>query len=195
MNDSKSGVTQADVKHPCLSTEQATEVLQQGKVLAYPTEAVWGLGCDPFNKQAVEQILSLKQRPMAKGLIIVAASISQLTPLWDELPLDIRERIAPTWPGPMTWILPDEGWMPAWVKGSHSSLAVRVSAHPSIQSLCKAFGGPVVSTSANLSSQAPALDKIKIQQYFPGVPMLEGHLGDLSQPTQIRDAASGKVLR
>ena len=54
---------------------QAVTALKQGGILAYPTEAVWGLGCDPFNQQAVLKLLALKQRPMDKGLILIAANV------------------------------------------------------------------------------------------------------------------------
>lgn len=179
-----------------MNLDDALVVLRQGGILAYPTEAVWGLGCDPFNQTAVEQLLTLKSRPVEKGLIVVAASVNQIEPLWRELPLSVQKAVSATWPGPNTWLLPDPNhWVPEWVKGEHASVAVRISAHPSVQGLCEAFGGPLISTSANPAAEEPARSLDQLRSYFPELGYLDGVLGDLDQPTTIRDAVSGRVLR
>jgi len=177
---------------------QAVEVLQAGGVIAYPTEAVYGLGCDPFNLQAVEKLFHVKQRPLKKGLILVAASIEQIAP-YVELKNTLWEaEVLTSWPGPVTWVLPVKAManLPDWITGGRDTVAIRVSAHPAVQALCSAFGQPIVSTSANLSKQEPARSCAEIKQLFKdSVWCLEGDLGDLAQPTQIRDALSGQILR
>lgn len=170
--------------------------LREGAVIAYPTEAVWGLGCDPANRAAVEALLALKQRPMAKGMILVAASVAQVEPLLAGLNAEQRQRVLASWPGPHTWVLPvGEDFLP-WVRGEHLSVAVRVSAHPGVQALCRAFGGPLVSTSANRAGEEPARSEAELRAALPELGIiLPGALGSNARPTEIRDALTGAILR
>lgn len=177
---------------------QAVRVLRMGGIIAYPTEAVWGLGCDPFNEEAVRRLLALKQRPEHKGLIMAAASEELIAPLLKPLSAEQRARLSDTWPGPNTWLLPDpQQLIPAWVKGAHSGVAVRVSAHPLVQALSAEFGAPIISTSANISSAPPAKTKLKVKTYFgSGVDyIVDGSLGGLDRPTTIRDLSDLSVVR
>lgn len=182
-----------------LSLEDASERLQLGGVIAYPTEAVWGLGCDPFNERAVHRLLSIKQRPVEKGLILIAAELDQLRPCLDltALPTGRLGDVLASWPGPHTWVMPASERAPAWITGAHASLAVRVSAHPTVVALCRTFGGPLVSTSANLSGQPAALRRMELDPILlarlDGV--TEGETGGLPRATPIRDALSGQQLR
>jgi len=91
-----------------ITVEQAARVLHRGGVIAYPTEAVWGLGCDPFDEAAVMRLLALKRRPVEKGVILIAASLDQFDGLldWEALPTDRAETVFASWPGPRTWIVP-----------------------------------------------------------------------------------------
>ncbi len=177
---------------------QALRVLRGGGVIAYPTEAVWGLGCDPFNAAAIERLLELKRRPMHKGLILVAADMTQIKPLLQGLSDDQLAQLEASWPGPVTWLIPDpKGWAPEGVRGRHSSVAVRVSDHPVVRALCSAFGGPIVSTSANRSAAAPARSRLKVNTYF-GQSLdyvVPGALGKLERPTQICDLGSKQLIR
>ena len=95
--------------------QQAARVVREGGVIAYPTEAVWGLGCDPWNELAVDRLLALKERPMDKGLILVANDIQQFDFLLDDLPDVWQERLASTWPGPNTWLVPHQDRLPQWI--------------------------------------------------------------------------------
>ena len=150
------------------SLQDVIAALRGGGVIAYPTEAVWGLGCDPANAAAVERLLALKQRDMAKGLILVAADLAQVESLLHGLDSQQRQRVLASWPGPHTWVVPVSADFPLWVRGQHDSVALRVSAHAGVQALCRAFGGPLVSTSANRSGAAPALDEAGVRQQFGG---------------------------
>lgn len=175
---------------------RAVQSLRAGEVIAYPTEAVWGLGCDPFDEQAVRRVLALKQRSEAKGLILIAADVAQVLPWLAALTPAQRDAALATWPGPYTWIVPAPD-APAWLRGEHASLAVRVSAHPGVQALCRAWGGPLVSTSANRSGEPPARDAAELRQQFgDGLGfILPGALGGDPNPSEIRDAMTGAVLR
>ena len=107
----------------------AADCIFQGGIIAYPTEAVYGLGCDPLDQQAVLRLLALKQRPIAKGLILVASQMQQIEP-FIQVDSNTLCKIKKTWPGPVTWVIPAQSWVPEWLTGKHQSIAVRISAHP-----------------------------------------------------------------
>jgi L-threonylcarbamoyladenylate synthase len=167
-------------------------------VIAYPTEAVWGIGCDPWNERAVYRLLAIKQRPVNKGLILVASSIAQLGPLYDPLTAEQKAALDRTWPGPNTWLIPDpDNLVPGWIKGEHQSVAIRVSAHPLVVGLCNRFGGMLVSTSANLAGKPEIRSRLRLQIEL-GAKLdfvVPGQLGPESEPSTIRDLASGRVFR
>lgn len=172
--------------------------LLDGKVLAYPTEAIWGLGCDPENEAATLRLLEIKGRPVKKGLILVAASVSQIEHLLTGLSRKQRQQLVASWPGPTTWLIPDvNDQVPNWIKGEHESVAVRVTAHSMVGALCESFGGPIVSTSANRSNQPPARSALQVVKHLgqdiDGI--VHGRLGGQTRPSTIIDALTGKVLR
>jgi L-threonylcarbamoyladenylate synthase len=182
-----------------LPIDEAIAHLRRGGVIAYPTEAVWGVGCDPADEATVLRLLALKQREIGKGLILVAAHLDQLRP-WidlDTLPPQRVTEVQASWPGPHTWILPAAASAPRWITGDHDGIAVRVSAHPVVIALCEAFGGALVSTSANPAGAPPPasaedLDPALLQA-IDGLTV--GETGGLARPTAIRDARTGRVLR
>lgn len=182
-----------------LNPVQAAERLRGGGVVAYPTEGVWGLGCDPDDQAAVLRLLAIKQRPVEKGVILIAGQLAQLAAVvdWDRLAPERREAVLATWPGPHTWVVPALPGVPAWITGAHDSVAVRVSAHPPVQALCAAFGGPLVSTSANFSALPPARSRDALDPALLALTdgVLDGETGGLDRPTPIRDAAGGEPLR
>ena len=171
--------------------------LKQGGVIAYPTEAVWGLGCDPHNEGAVHRLLGLKTRPVEKGLILVASSIHQLAGLTASLSEQQMTQLSASWPGPHTWLIPATPDIPLWIRGQHSSVAVRVSAHPLVQALCESFGGPLVSTSANPQGLPEARSAAEVQHYFGDEldGLAPGEVGDSSSPSSIRDLITGETIR
>ena len=172
--------------------------LRQQRVIAYPTEAVFGLGCDPDSESAVQALLDLKQRPWDKGLILIAADYQQLLPyVCDEaLQGELRTAVFARWPGPVTWVMPARDDTPRWLTGRFSTLAVRVSAHPMVQQLCRAYGKPLVSTSANLSGLAPCRSASEVREQFGArFPVLDAAVGGRQNPSEIRDALSGELFR
>lgn len=178
---------------------EAVQVLRAGGVIAYATEAVFGLGCDPQNGQALRRLLSLKERPAEKGLILIAADEQQLhhflaLPLVTE---HMWQRVRASWPGPVTWLLPAAQTVSPLLRGEHETLAVRVSAHPQVRELCNAFGGALVSTSANLSGQPPAKTSDEVAAQFADVLdlILLGDTTGAAKPSEIRDAVTGKIIR
>lgn len=184
---------------PILSPACAADTLRAGSVIAYPTEGVWGLGCDPGNEQAVLRLLAIKQREVAKGLILIASRVEQLDRVvdWNALPPARRDDVLASWPGPHTWVVPVLPGVPVWITGEHASVAVRVSSHPAVVALCDAFAGTLVSTSANRAGMPAVQSLDALDPTIAGAvdAVVEGRTGPLSQPTTIRDARSGDWLR
>lgn len=179
--------------NPCV------KALLQGEVIAYPTEGVFGVGCDPDNPQAIEKLLAVKAREQAKGLILIAANLAQLQDYiaFDDLSNAMKIKVLSTWPGPVTWVMPKGKKATPWLTGQFDTLAVRVSAHPDVQALCLKFGKPITSTSANLSGEPPCLSVESVKQQLGArvACIYEGQVGLRNKPTEIRDACSGKILR
>ena len=175
----------------------AVSQLRQGSVIAYPTEAVFGLGCDPDNVDAVSRILQIKHRAIDKGFILIASSWEQIQPLVMYLRPDLLTRVFATWPGPVTWLFPASKKVPSWIRGSHDSVAVRVTAHPIAKALCEQFGGPLISTSCNKSGDPAARDIRSIQLTLSDTVdyVIDGALGGRLRPSEIRDALTGEVIR
>ena len=176
-----------------------TSIMRQGGVVAYPTEAVWGLGCDPHNWRAVDTILALKQRAKSKGLILVAATIEQLTPYLTLISSEQRQVLEESWPSATTWLVPKNSAIPDWVCGEHSSVALRVSQHPYVYYLCEAFGGAIVSTSANPQGKPAPRQAWQVQRYFHCDTRLDniatGSVGTNTRPSTIIDLVSREVVR
>lgn len=177
----------------------ASRIMRQGGVIAYPTEAVWGLGCAPENEAAVNRILSMKQRHVSKGLILVASSIEQFSPYLQHITPEQRKTLEASWPGAFTWLVPHHNTVPTWISGKHESVALRVSKHPHIRYLCDAFGGPIVSTSANPQGKPAAKSTWQVKRYFKNNANLDwivkGSVGNNHSPSTITDLVSGKIIR
>jgi len=185
------------VRQQFLSIEQAAKCLKAGEIIAYPTEAVYGLGCDPANERALKSILAMKNRSPEAGFILIADSFERFSPyVGDTSKEDLSVALA-TWPGPVTWLFPRAEGVPDILAGEHATIALRVTAHPVCRMLCSAFGGPIVSTSANPSGSAPAKTPHRVVQYFPETlaGIVEGSLGGRSRTSEIRDLATGKLIR
>ena len=174
----------------------AARTLRAGGVIAYPTEAVFGLGCDPLNRDAVMRLLHIKQRPVAKGLILIASEFAQLRPYVQTPDAALQRRLEADWPGPVTWLLAARAETPRWLRGTHDSIAVRVTAHRGAAALCDAFGGALVSTSANLRARPPARSALQVRRRCPGVDLiLNGPTDGRRRPSEIRDARNGELIR
>jgi len=175
----------------------AALVIRHGGVIAYPTEAVYGLGCDPLNANAVQKILHLKQRDWRKGLILIASDMSQLTPYIQPLSPDLQAKVEAAWPGPVTWLLPARPEVPKWIKGLHQTIAVRVTAHPDTATLCRIAKMAIISTSANVADKPPAQNPLTIQKEFGRdiEYIVHGELGGSDKPSQIIDGMTDQIIR
>ena len=202
------------------SISQAAQSLKEGQLLAYPTESVWGIGCDAYNQQAVQRILDIKQRPQAKGMIVITDSAERLAPLLSSLTDEQRDPILKSWQidsghnnddslqykQAHTWLLPIPQTLattiPSWITGQHQTVAVRVIAHPIIRQLCQQLVsaqnpfGLLVSTSCNPSGQQPAMTFDDAYAYFgEQVSYLQAETLGYTLPSQIRNATTGLIIR
>jgi len=179
--------------------DTAVAALRSGGVIAYPTEAVFGLGCDPHNEAAVTRVFELKQRPPMQGVLLIAADFAQVEKYIDlaRMPTEALARTRASWPGPHTWVFPRSNATPEWLARGHAGIALRVTAHPLAAALCRAFGGALVSTSANRHGEPPARNAEAVQAAFGAevAYILAGETGGLARPTPIRDAVTGEEIR
>lgn len=177
----------------------AKQAFQNGELLAYPTEAVFGLGCDPRNELAVSKLLEAKQRPQEKGLILLAADYSQLISFVDDakIPQDKRFSVFSHWPGPVTLLLPAAPHVPEWLRGAHNKIAVRVTAHEPARQLCRALGSAIVSTSANISGQPSLCEAAAVRDAFGDKVawVMDAPTGGASKPSRIIDPLTQQVFR
>ncbi len=176
--------------------QRAIEICRKGGVISYPTEAVFGLGCDPLNESAVNKILQLKIRPMSKGMILIAADLQQLLP-YIECSNEQLNLLQKTPEQPTTWLVRKSPATPEWITGKHNKIAVRITQHPVAKALCENLGQAMISTSANPTGHKPAKTLLRARRYFHHhidyyVP---GKTGLLKKPTQIRDIENGNLIR
>jgi len=188
------------VKSQQQQIERAVKALQQGGIIAYPTEAVYGLGCDPKNLSALKKLLAIKQREKEKGLILVAANFEQLKSYLLPLEKDIEKKLLNSWQNSanaVTWLVPVNKTTSNYIKGQFNTLAIRVSHHPVVKKLCEQFGGAIVSTSANISNQEAARTVEQVKQTFENKIdfIVEGETDHNAQPSEIRDALTDKIIR
>ncbi len=171
--------------------------INDGGLIAYPTEAVFGFGCDPNNESAVIRLLQLKDRPVDKGLILIAAHFDLLEPYIDLHATHRLEDIKATWPGPTTWLLPAHPSVSELLRGNHATIAVRVTDHPIAAAISEKAATALVSTSANKTGFEPAKTALKVRQYFKHNDLIIAHgmTSGLSHTTAIYDAMSGRKLR
>ena len=178
---------------------RAAEVFNQGGIIAYPTEAVFGLGCDPDNDKAVKKLLSLKQRSADKGLILLAANYAQLLPYLndDALSEEQRSDVLSRWPDALTQVLPAHKNISPLLCGVFDSIAVRITEHPDVVALCNQTNKAIVSTSANLSGQPPAVNwqQVDIQLGDKVDCIIKSDTLGFLKPTSIIDGLTGAIIR
>jgi len=182
---------------PDAAITDAVDVLKQGGIIAYPTEAVFGLGCLADNTQAIRQLLQLKQRPIDKGLILLAADFSQFEPYISTLNQSILDKLKSTWPGPTTWIVPAASQTSPLIRGQFNSVAIRISAHPIVKALCQQCDKAIISTSANITGQTMTYSVKEVRLQFKDQLdyILDAPLGENKQPSRIIDALTDQIIR
>ncbi|QIQ41491.1 MAG: L-threonylcarbamoyladenylate synthase type 1 TsaC [Buchnera aphidicola (Aphis urticata)] len=168
------------------------------KIIAYPTESMFGLGCDPDSQIAVKSLLNLKKRSLKKGFILVAANYKQVNKYIDETQISVAQKknMFNYWPGPFTLLVPSNSSTPYWLTGKHNTVAIRISNHLSIVKLCTVFGKPLISTSANFTNMSPCVTRESVLENFgKNFPLLNGNIGNEKNPSKIINIMNGKLVR
>ncbi len=177
----------------------AGQVFKRGGIIAYPTEAVFGLGCDPDNSQAIEKLLALKNRAKHKGLILLAASYNQLLPYIDDSQLTAtqRQKIISRWPNGVSQLMPKSDTILPLLTGAFKTIAVRLTDQPDVVALCNDTNKPIVSTSANLSGEPPATTWQSLPATLSSQLdyIIKGQTLGYNQPSTIIDGITGQVIR
>ena len=177
-----------------LSIEEAITKLKQGQVIIYPTESVYGMGCDAFNQQAYQKINSIKQRPESKPFILLIDSVQSALSLASTEAHQIIKRNPDGLKG-VTWVLPASLNVPPWCQ-SNGQVALRISTHPVASQLVKILSKPLVSTSVNISGGTPLSDPGQADAYIKlGVAGLVSGQPGGAPVTRIVQPLTGKVLR
>ncbi len=176
---------------------EAAAIIAHGGIVAYPTESCYGLGCDARDNAAIRRLLQTKRRVRQLGLIVIGADLAAIEPFFEPLDAVRMQRVTASWPGPVTWLLPAQRGVSDWITGGHDTVALRVTAHPGAAALCRHARRALISTSANRHGRAPARSAAGVLRQFGGQldAVLEGRLGGLAKPTEIRDARTGAVVR
>lgn len=145
----------------------AAHLVNQGGVIIYPTETIYGLGCSPYYSTAIRRINRLKQRKNKAGLILLASDIRQLEPLIEKKDFLKLTGVINT-DKPTSWIVKAANNTPGWLMAEDGTIAVRITSHPVTKQLCQQAGSAIISTSANISGKKPAENALELAQNFGG---------------------------
>lgn len=173
--------------------------LYKKSVIAYPTESVFGLGCDPDSKNAVKKLLKMKKRKVSKGFILIASSYKQFIPYIDNTKISKKQIIIMMnewYKKNVSFVVPACQNINTLLVGKYHTIAIRIINHKNTKKLCRFFGKPLVSTSANLSGFLPCktISELKMQ-FNKKIIILSGNIGNKKKPSEIRDILTGKLIR
>lgn len=155
---------------PCSMADlrKAVAILNQGGVVAFPTETYYGLAVDPLNPLALNSLFALKQREVSKPILTLVDDRESLATLVQEVPTLYEPIMEAFWPGPLTLIFEARVNLPTLLTAGTSTIGVRRSSHPFARQLLRAFGRPITATSANISGRAAAVDAYEVRSQFGG---------------------------
>jgi L-threonylcarbamoyladenylate synthase len=165
----------------------AAHIIRSGGIIAYPTDTIYGLGCDPHNADAVDSINLLKQRPPNKPFILLAGHIDQIAPL---ITISKEQKNLITQAAePTSWIVTASPHAPAWLTDKQNSLTIRISNNAIVKKLCGVLGHAIVSTSANPAGKKPASNSLELHQYF------HNHVDKILASQKKLTARPSKIIR
>ncbi len=148
------------------SLDHAASILRSGGLVAFPTETYYGLAVDPFNRQALERLYRVKRRPQSLPILVLVASIDQLSLLTNDVPVVYHRLIDCFWPGPLTLVCPALPSLPSQLTGGTGTIGIRQSPHTTATRLISAHNGPVTATSANLTGLPAAVTAEGVARMF-----------------------------
>ena len=167
-----------------------------GAVIGYPTDTIWGFGCDPLNAASVAHILQIKRRPVEMGVILLSSRLEYCEP-FVRIPAERRAEIESPAATPTTWLIDASPACPEWIRGRHPTVAIRITDHPVLEALCAGFGRPLVSTSANRSGRPTVRNALQMRRQFGDEldAIVTGFDTGGSKASRIQSLASGQLLR
>lgn len=146
------------------SIRHAAHIINHGGIIAYPTETVYGLGCDIYNPDAIEKINIIKQRPLNKQFIILVGEIAQIRSL---IEINDKEKsIIENTTEPTSWVIKASPLAPEWLTDDRNMLTIRISQNSLVKKLCHILGHGIISTSANISGKKPARTSLDLHNAF-----------------------------
>jgi len=143
--------------------KKALEVLKNGGIILYPTDTIWGIGCDATNVEAVKRVYEIKKREDSKAMLVLMENPNRLNSYVDEVP-EIALDLIDVTDKPMTIIYSNAKNLAKNLINSDGSIGIRITEEAFTQQLIQRFKKPIVSTSANISGDTPAQNFIEINQ-------------------------------
>jgi tRNA threonylcarbamoyl adenosine modification protein (Sua5/YciO/YrdC/YwlC family) len=187
-------IVEINAEHPePRKIQKAVDILERGGVIAYPTDAVYGIGCDAANKQAIEKLHQVKGMPKGKPLAFLCADLSDIAKyaVVDNAAFRLLKRALP---GPYVFILDATREVPKMALTKQKTVGIRVPSHEVPRALCRALGRPILSSTANAPGEEPLLDPHEIDDRFPQLDMvLDGGVVGVI-PSTIIDLTSGEAV-
>ncbi len=171
---------------------QALEVLERGGLIAYPTDTVYGLGCDLMNKGAIERLYQMKSMQKAKSLAFICHDLGDIAKyaVVDNWAYRILKRFLP---GPYCFILPATREVPKMVLSKQKTVGIRVPNHPVVTTLARELGRPIISSTANAPGEEAFIDPAELRDFFHGLDLvLDGGACGVD-PTTVVDLSNGHV--
>jgi L-threonylcarbamoyladenylate synthase len=168
----------------------------QGAVFGYPTDTIWGFGCHPLIAESVSRILKIKNRSSHKGLILLSSRLEFCEPYVDA----DSDRLNPIrFPAeqPTTWLVDASENCPPWLRGRNPTIAIRITDHPFVESICEKLKSPIVSTSANRAGKSTVRNLIQLRNQFGNELdfMIGGYETGSGQQSEIVFLSDGNILR
>ncbi|MFH1784945.1 MAG: L-threonylcarbamoyladenylate synthase [Candidatus Micrarchaeota archaeon] len=176
-----------------LAIEEAVKVLEQGKILIYPTDTVYGIGCDATSEKAVAKVYKIKKIAKEKPLSVIVADMDMVKE-YCKLNKEQEETIRKKLPGPYTFLLKKKKEI---ASSRGNKLGIRIPEDEFCIFLCKRFGKPIVTTSANITKQKPAhrLDEVDKKVLESSNLAVDGGETKYKRPSAIIDLVEGKKIR
>ncbi|CAL4323114.1 Threonylcarbamoyl-AMP synthase [Buchnera aphidicola (Pterocallis alni)] len=174
------------------------KMLHANKIIIYPTESVFGFGCNPDNDSVITKLFKLKNRNINKGVILIASQYNYLLPYInsDKILSFHKKLMCCNWPECITFLVPAKFNVSKLITGNSGLIAVRITKHPLVKKLCEYFSKPIVSTSANISGMPSLTKKKYLFKYFGlNIPLLYGSLGKNLYPSRIFNIMNGEFIR
>jgi len=180
-----------------LDISSSIEWLNNGKILVHPTEGIWGLGCNAFDKNSFNKLYDLKKRSHNKSFILLVPSIEGIKKYLNKISKEDIDYLDKVWPGPTTILISYNDNLPIHLHNNTGKLAIRVSNHLPIKALLESFNGFMVSTSANISGEPYINNLDKILDTFGDIDLAyyDAPLGSNIKPSKIIDLDTKKVIR